>query len=512
VGLVVAGCLGGPVGCFPERVAVPADALRQRVLAPPEACLPEPAPAEAPPPADLPAAEAPPPPRPAGPAEEAPPGADACPGARTLTLAEALRLTEKVNPHLHFLAARAEQARSGELVAGADFLPSALARFRHIDGGPSPFTFPTQPPPGTVGVVTLSDKLHEHDQSEVYLEWLLYDFGRRRGRLEQATLATEVAQLQYRRGVQTADLNVTVAYYDLLRGLTLRRIAEETVRRAEANLRDARNLLRTGAAVRNDVLRAEVFLADAQLALVAAERAVGVARAALNDAIGINVSCPTDVADVRDEPAFSLPLADALRIAVDSREEFAVVLRTVRSAQAGWQVAKADFFPKVNVSAAANWLNEEARPGELYDAGVNIELSLFEGGKRVGRLRGADAEVRGTIAQGQEVCNRIALEVHTAWLGVEEARQRIRLARTALTQATENLRLILNLFRKGEAIATEVIDAELALVRAQQNDATALYDYHTALARLAYAVGLPAGTIPGGSCPTPAGGDGKPPG
>jgi outer membrane protein TolC len=44
---------------------------------------------------------------------------------------------------------------------------------------------------------------------------------------------------------------------------------------------------------------------------------------------------------------------------------------------------------------------------------------------------------------------------------------------------------------QGEATPTDVVDAELALTRAQQGYYTALYDYQVALARLAYAVGLP---------------------
>jgi outer membrane protein TolC len=380
-------------------------------------------------------------------------------------------------------------------VAFADFLPSATARYRHVDGGPDTFTFPTQPPPGTVGVVTFSDKTHEHDQTELYLQWLVYDFGRRRGRYDQATLSREIAELQLVRAEQTAALNVAVAYFNLLRGEALRRIARQTVRRAESELRDARNLLRKGAAVRNDVLRAETFLADARLQLVAAERAVGVARAALNEAIGLNVSCPTAVQDRRREPAFSLPLAGTLELAADRRPEFASLLRSVRSAQVGEKVAAADFLPKINASAAANYLGDSSKARELYDAGVNVEWSLFEGGRRAGRLHGAEAEVHAALAEAQAICNRIALEVHTAWLGVEEARQRISLARTALTQGRENLRLITSLFRSGEAVATEVIDAELAFVRAEQNDATALYDYQEALARLAYAAGVPAEQI-----------------
>jgi outer membrane protein TolC len=56
------------------------------------------------------------------------------------------------------------------------------------------------------------------------------------------------------------------------------------------------------------------------------------------------------------------------------------------------------------------------------------------------------------------------------------------------------LRVVRSLFEKGDATPTDVVDAELALTRAQEDSFTALYDYQTALARLAYAVGLPVTT------------------
>jgi outer membrane protein TolC len=81
--------------------------------------------------------------------------------------------------------------------------------------------------------------------------------------------------------------------------------------------------------------------------------------------------------------------------------------------------------------------------------------------------------------------------VHTALLEIRDAQQRIELARTALAQATENLRLIRSLFQRGDALPTEVVDAEVVFERAQENQAAALYDHQTALARLAFAVGVP---------------------
>jgi outer membrane protein TolC len=69
------------------------------------------------------------------------------------------------------------------------------------------------------------------------------------------------------------------------------------------------------------------------------------------------------------------------------------------------------------------------------------------------------------------------------------ARERIDLARPAVVQAAEDLRLVRVRYGNGNATPTDVVDAEAALTRSQQRLYSATYSYLAALARLAYAVG-----------------------
>ena len=124
-------------------------------------------------------------------------------------------------------------------------------------------------------------------------------------------------------------------------------------------------------------------------------------------------------------------------------------------------------------------------------AGIAISLGLFQGGRRVGELRGANAEVDLACASGKQVCDQIAYEVKVAYLAIDDARQRIEVARTAAAQASENARVIKSQLDQGDAIPTDVIEAELTRTKAQQGYLIATYDYLSALARVAYAVGLP---------------------
>ncbi|MFM7140531.1 MAG: TolC family protein, partial [Alphaproteobacteria bacterium] len=114
-------------------------------------------------------------------------------------------------------------------------------------------------------------------------------------------------------------------------------------------------------------------------------------------------------------------------------------------------------------------------------------------GRRLGELRSQSAALREAIAGGKEVCDSIAYEVISAWLAIEDARARIRLGRTAVEHARENMRVEQDLYRQGDATATDMVDAELVRVRSEQDYWDAIYGYRTALARLAWATGAPAG-------------------
>ncbi|MBY0527441.1 MAG: TolC family protein [Gemmataceae bacterium] len=486
-------------GCAFFHNDVPITELTQRILAPdgmPAAANLDSAPRLTPPPAEtlprprrLPLDEGD---NPKPDAEESDTTASACepPAGAALSLDRAVELAWDYNPGLDVMRERIVQARGGKQVAFAEFLPQAKGSYRHIVGETTAndFTLPTLPT--YVGNVTFGGASDRFNLSELNVQWTLWDFGRTPGRFGQAVSAVEIAQLQYVRARQTVAFNTTAAYLSLLQAHAVQVIAEEAVRRAESFLRDARNFLRRGTAIRNDVLRADVLLADMRLNLVKARTAEALAVAALNQTIGINVSAPTKVVDQPEAPPFDLELAQALQLAVDNRQEFGVVLQAVRSARLGTGVAQADFLPRVFVGGVGAHLDGAGLPeSNLAAGGVNIELALFDGGRRLGKLRSAESEVRGAIAQGKEICDRIAFEVNAAYLSIVDARERILVSRTAVTQATENLRVVKSLFERGDAVPTDVVDGELALTRAQQNLATARYDYQTALARLQYAVG-----------------------
>ena len=410
------------------------------------------------------------------------------PPTSPITLQEAIVMARRYSPRLRVLRERLTRAEGGEQIAFAAFLPEAAISYRALWGSDK-FVLPTVP--SLVGNMAFGETADSFQSAELNLQWIVWDFGRTPGRYHQARAEKEIVALQYQRGIETLVFNTTAAFFTLLQRQAMHRVAREAVVRAESFLRDARNYLAQGTAVRDDVLQAELLLAEMQLDLVSTRTGVTVALADLNRVMGVHVGSLTEVTDETEEPEFSLPLDSCLRQAVESRDEFKSVLKSLSSSQWGLAATQARFLPRI-IAGATGAHHEGHAPKEanFLAGGVKIELALFEGTRRCGELKTSRAAVREAMARAEEVADTITFEVVAAYAGIKEARERIRYGRVAVTRGEENLDVLNDMFARGDATSTDVVDAEWALLRARENYYAALYGYRIALARLDYAVGV----------------------
>jgi outer membrane protein TolC len=429
-----------------------------------------------------------------------------------LTLPDAIALAFQLQPRLKTALESIRQAQGKQDIVFATFLPIATSGYSvggfDLNAGGTPLQIPGLANsfnfiPG-LGAFPFGLNIKTgFELAEFKLQWLICDFGRRLGRYNQAGLAVDIAQLQTQRAYQTVANDVAAAYYQVLRARSLRRIARAAVRRAEDDLDVAKKLAKGGVVVGEKVLRAEVALAETQRALDVAEEAETIAVAALNLAIGLNVSAATGVVDTADIPSFKLGLADCLQAAA-GRREFQVARKSIQAAQVGARVACADFAPRIVADGSLFDFQQSSPRGHAdFALGfIKLEWGLFEGGKRVAEVHIADSRIREAMAQADSIADTIAFQVNQAYRQMVTARKGIERARPAVDQARENYRLVLARDRQGDAIPAEVTDAEAALTKSQQDYANSVYDYLTALERLQYAMGTTATPLTPGSHPT----------
>jgi outer membrane protein TolC len=423
-----------------------------------------------------------------------------CEPAQTLTLVEAIDTAFRLQPRLRVYLEGVEQARRGEDIAFAPFLPMAAAGYSvgGFDLNAGGNGLPLAPLPGftfipAVGSIPIGLNIDTgYEFADLKLQWLICDFGRRLGRYRQAGLAVEIAQLQTERAYQTVANEVSVAYFQVLRTRALRKTAQDAVRRAEDDLDVAKKLEKGGALEKEKRLRVEVQLAESARLLDAAEGGEAVAVAALNLAIGLNVNAATGVVEISEIPPFTQTLAECLQTAVGLRREFQVARESIQVADEGRQVARADFAPRIVAEGYANDFQQSSPRGhaDLAVGFIKLEWGLFEGGKRVAELRVADSKIRAAMAQAESIADTIAFQVTEAYRNLITARLGIDRSRPAMAQAEENNRLVRARAKLGDATTAEITDSESTLTRAQQAYLNSIHDYLIALARLEYATGV----------------------
>jgi outer membrane protein TolC len=412
------------------------------------------------------------------------------------SLREAVAFGLRNSPRLRAAYAAIERAQGQEQAAFAPFLPQ-LDLLSH-SGITSTALGPAAS--GVTGIILpFPNGSHSFAQAEAQLQWTVCDFGRTRGRYQQAGARANIAQLRYARARETVAFDVAAAYLQALRAHALRLIQEDAIRRAEAILKDTRSRRAAGVAEREDVLRAEVQLATARDALDLAEEAEWAALARLNNVMGRNASLPLQLVDwptTGGPPGFALSLVQCLEIATAQRREIGVAQETVAAAQSGRQASAAEFRPRVYALGAFGGVTgSNLLRGRQEGAGIHIDLPLYSGGRRRGELRSADAEVEEALAEVQTILDSITLEVTLAYRSAITARKRIDHLRPAVTEARENLRLLRNRYRNGNATPTDIVDAETALTGAQQRLSSASYEYLAALVYLDYALGSQQGHL-----------------
>lgn len=403
------------------------------------------------------------------------------------------------NPRLLAALSGIERARGQEQAAFSPFLPE-IDLLSH-GGVTSPALGPA--PIGLTGIVIPNgNDTHSYAHAEMQLQWTIWDFGRRSGRYQQAGARTRIAELQSSRAQQTVGFDVGSAYLQALQARALRRIQEEAIRRARATLRDAVSRRVAGVAERDDILRADVQVAAAVEDFdLAGEKELG-ALARLNNAMGRQASLSLTVVDDTTwsadvgaaSPALPLSLVQCLEIAGSRRPEIAIARASAAAAEYGRQATAAEFYPRVYALGSVGAIGgNNIVTGGQEGAGLHIDMPIFKGGRLKGDLRAADAEIRQAIADTRIILDNISLQVTLAYLDATTARRRIERNLPAVIEARENLRLVRNRYRNGNATPTDIVDAETALTRAQQRLVLARYGYLGALVRLDYAMGNPPG-------------------
>jgi outer membrane protein len=321
----------------------------------------------------------------------------------------------------------------------------------------------------------------------VTLSQKIFDFGKTFATTEAARRLAEIAQEDVELQRQAVTFLVKQNFILINFAQRLIRVQEQSLERADLNLRSARGFFEVGTRPKSDVARAEVDVANARVDLIRARNAERVARAALNTAMGIPVDTPTQVQDILFYQKIELDSKQLQAQALAQRPEYKQVRLRVAQTEAQLRRANRDFLPDVTGTGTYGGIRNDLN--EVWEVGVALTWTLFDGGNMIAQVREKRALVESARAEVKVTELNIAQEVEQTYLVVNEAQERIAASQTAVASAQENFRLAQGRFDAGVGTILELTDAQLFLTQAQNTEAQALADYRVALAALERATG-----------------------
>ncbi|MDY7003345.1 MAG: TolC family protein [Cyanobacteriota bacterium] len=336
-----------------------------------------------------------------------------------------------------------------------------------------------------------------------------YDFGLGKARSARIGIAREqmhLRELELERVSEQLRFDVSDEYYDLQESDGRVRIGEAAVANARKSLEDAEALERAGVGTRFDVLQAQVTLSNEQQNLTNSLRDQRTAQRRLVERLNVSQLINLTAADPI-EPAGSWPLSldETIVSAFQNRAELEqqLVQRDLSDEQRKLALSAVrpslNFFATYNVLAlTTDNLSPFAARGwaDGTTVGFSFRWNFFDGG--AARAAARQSILDQDIAENrfEQVRNQVRREVEQAFFGLEASFENISTAELGVEQAREALRLARLRFQAGVGTQLEVIDAETDLTRAENNLLTAIIDYNRSLSELQRAVSnLPGGDL-----------------
>ncbi len=317
----------------------------------------------------------------------------------------------------------------------------------------------------------------------------IYDFGRTASRTRKASLLQEAVARTYDAREKDVFLQVVEAYYGILEAKKVLGAADEEIVQRTDHLRVAQNLYEQGVVTRNDLLQAEVKLADSRQRRLAAANIMDNRWLFLNYLTGRPLPFRADLEE-KESTGPLPPTETAEEKALANRPELASLTKAVEAGEAEVSESRAGYYPELFAKGNIDYVeNSKVREQAIYAATVGLRVNLFDGFATTSRHRQAVENLgkqRDNLRLARE---QIRLELATSLNDARVAAERIRTVETAIRQGEENLRINRDRYQAQVGTATDVIDAQTLLTQIRTDYFRSIFDYQVAAARVRKAMG-----------------------
>lgn len=417
--------------------------------------------------------------------------------AGDLSLSDAVAAAVANNPGLRAVGFQALSAEEKILQAKSGYMPQVRLAAQYSQTTNPMWAFGTKLNQESITSMDFDpDLLNDPDSITNYssvlsVSWPVYDSGQTWYGLQQARMNRESAALMEKRTLQQVIAGTISAYIGTLLAREHQAVLQQILETASSHLKLVRSRYEGGFVAKSDLLRAQVHIADLEQQLTEARSQTDIARCRLNVSMGIGGNLMYTLTTPL-EPGDALPgtLESWISKALATRPDLQQMVFQKHIAEKEIDKSKASRHP--SVSLAGNYeINSESfdDSGSNYTVGAVVSVPLFTGGRISARIREAEVNLQQISALVQAMEHQVCAETRQAFFNAQSAWNRINVARSAVSQSEESLRIVRNRYNSGLFTITDLLDADVMVQQSLTNQLKAIHGYREAIARLELAAG-----------------------
>lgn len=265
-------------------------------------------------------------------------------------------------------------------------------------------------------------------------------------------------------------------------------VAEKGIEDAREHLRIAETRYNANLALYSDTLRAKVALSSAEERLVTSKKNLSVAKRALGLMLGL-----TESVDVTEErPVFDMKSLEYYSNLSLTRKDLKSLETRYKNAENMLKMANAGYYPTVGVGGTYQ-MNDHNKPlgseGQSWQVAAILRWEIFDGTRREHERQKAIAKIAETGEYLDGMKKELSFNVYEAYLGVDEARKGLELAKSSLQAAEEGRRLVMTRYENSLSTTVDLLDVQTTLDASRAAVIEREGAYVTAMANLGFQSG-----------------------
>lgn len=299
----------------------------------------------------------------------------------------------------------------------------------------------------------------------------LYMGGKITAAYNMAKIGHTMAQQNTRLTESEIIVRTDEAYTQAVRAKELAQVAHSYKELLDELMKNVESAVSHGMKTRNDQLKVQVKLNEAELSIQKAENAYRLARMNLSQIMGrkelnydFEVMSPSDSQSLLPEEVYIDDILNSSSI--DSRPEVNLLHSKTALSSQQVKLAKSEFMPNLALMGGFDYSNgielagkKLMNKGSGY-VGVTLNVPILTFGERTNKIRSAKAKHQLAELEEQDLHEKMQLELTQCQNNYNEAQTELLLCQNSLEQAKENMRLTRKQYDVGLEPLSELLDAQ----------------------------------------------------